>query len=233
MLTADRHVQGFRGLQRRVLIALKRSQPLTVKELAAEFKTTPNAVRRHLKVLEAAGVVQYRSVVYGVGGPTFAYTLTEAGEGLFPRAYARALTDALDIVREEQGIEGVVRVFHRQWESLAEAARPRMIGRSLAERTAVLAEMRTMQGYMAESESQPDGDAVIREHNCAIRDVAARFPEVCAAEEQFFAELLGADVAREAHILEGCNACEYRVHAPVTPPTRHGRWSSPAVEEQA
>ena len=232
MLNAAPQIQGFRGLQRRVLIALKKAQPMTVKELAAEFKTTPNAVRRHLKTLENAGVIQYRAVVRGVGGPTYAFTLTEAGEALFPRAYAGALADALDVVRETQGIDGVVRVFHRQWESLAEAARPRMSGRSLAERTAVLAELRTMQGYMAESEAQPAGEAVIREHNCAIRDVAARFPEVCAAEERFFAELLGADVEREAHILEGCNACEYRVHASDPPPDR-GRWPSPAVEEQA
>ena len=49
MLDAERPIAGFRGLQRRVLAALKRAQPLTVKELAVEFKTTPNAVRRHLK----------------------------------------------------------------------------------------------------------------------------------------------------------------------------------------
>lgn len=232
MPNTDGQVQGFRGFQRRVLIALKKAQPITVKELAVEFKTTPNAVRRHLKALEAAALVQYRAVARGVGGPTFAYSLTDAGEALFPRAYAGALADALEVVRTEQGIEGVVRVFHKQWASLAEAARPRMIGRSLAERTAVLAEVRTMQGYMAESEPQSLGEAVIREHNCAIRDVAERFPEVCAAEERFFAELLGADVERESHILEGCNACEYRVHASVTPPG-DGQWPSPAVEEQA
>jgi DeoR family suf operon transcriptional repressor len=232
MLNGDAQVQGFRGFQRRVLIALKKAQPLTVKELAVEFKTTPNAVRRHLKSLEASGVIQYRTVVRGVGGPTFAYSLTDAGEALFPRAYAGALADALEVVREEHGIEGVVRVFHKQWATLAEAARPRMLGRTLAEKTAVLAELRTMQGYMAESEAQSLGEAVIREHNCAIRDVAARFPEVCAAEERFFSELLGADVEREAHILEGCNACEYRVHPSVTPPG-DGRWPSQAVEEQA
>jgi DeoR family transcriptional regulator, suf operon transcriptional repressor len=232
MIDADGQVQGYRGFQRRVLIALKKAQPLTVKELAAGFKTTPNAVRRHLKSLESAGVIDYRAVVRGVGGPCFAYSLTPAGEALFPRAYAGALADALEVVRSEQGIEGVVRVFHRQWASLAQIARPRMEGRSLAERTAVLAELRTTQGYMAESEPQSLGQAVIREHNCAIRDVAERFPEVCAAEERFFAELLGADVERETHILEGCNACEYRVHASDTQPG-HGQQPSPAVEEQA
>ena len=161
----------------------------------------------------------------------FAYSLTEAGEELFPRAYSSALNHALEVVREEQGIEGVVRVFRRQWSALAEEARPRMAGRPLNERTAVLAELRTLQGYMAESEQQAGGEAVIREHNCAIRDVATRYPEVCAAEERFFAELLGADVEREAHILEGCNACEYRVHPSDTPPV-NGQRPSQAVEDR-
>lgn len=232
MVHTARPVAGFRGLQGRVLLALKKAQPLTVKELATEFGITPNALRRHLKALETMGMVHYRARVRGVGGPTFAYSLSPAGESLFPRAYAGALADALDVVREEQGIEGVIRVFHRQWASLADAASPRMAGRTLGERTAVLAELRTTQGYMAESDAQSSGEAVIREYNCAIRDIAARFPEVCAEEERFFAELLGATVEREAHILDGCNACEYRVRASVTvsPP---GHESSRAVEEQA
>lgn len=232
MPDAARPVAGFRGLQRRILTALKRAQPLTVKELATDFRITPNALRRHLKALEAAGVVRYTTEVRGVGGPTFSYALSEAGEALFPRAYAGALGDALDLVRAEQGIEGVVRVFHRQWTALADAARPRMTGRTLGERTAVLAELRTSQGYMAESDACAPDEATLREYNCAIRDIAARFPEVCAAEERFFAELLGASVERESHILEGCNACEYRVRSSVTTPTP-GRGPSMAVEAQA
>jgi DeoR family suf operon transcriptional repressor len=232
MLDAEGPVAGFRGLQRRLLVALKKAQPLTVKELATEFGITPNALRRHLKTLETAGVVAYRAQVRGVGGPTFAYSLSEAGEALFPRAYAGALSDALEVVRAEQGIEGVIRVFHRQWASLADAAWPRMAGRTLGERTAVLAELRTKQGYMAEADEQSSDEAVIREYNCAIRDIAARFPEVCAAEERFFAELLGADVERESHILEGCNACGYRVRASITR-SPGGPGPSTAVEEQA
>jgi DeoR family suf operon transcriptional repressor len=231
MLNTNRAVPGFRGLQRRVLVALKMAQPLTVKELAAEFKITPNALRRHLKALEESGTVRYRREVRGVGGPTFAYSLTDAGESLFPRAYAAPLADALELVRSAHGTEGVVRVFRQQWESLAVAAHHRMQGRSLAERAAVLAELRSADGYMADSESVGDGEAVIREHNCAIRDIAARFPEVCAAEERFFAELLGADIARQSHMLDGCNACEYRVRAPVTP-SGTGRWSSSQVVEE-
>src|SRR5205814_10152630 len=47
------------------------------------------------------------------------------------------------------------------------------------------------QGYMAEWQ-EAAGTFRLSEHNCAIRAVAERFPEVCAAEEQFLRDVLGA-----------------------------------------
>jgi DeoR family suf operon transcriptional repressor len=51
----------------------------------------------------------------------------------------------------------------------------------------------------------------LAEHNCAIRSVAERFPEVCAAEAKFLQAVLAATVERTAHIVGGCNACEYAI----------------------
>ena len=56
----------------------------------------------------------------------------------------------------------------------------------------------------------------LTEHHCAIRAVAERFPEICAAEARFLREVLGAEVKRETHMLDGCIACEYKVHFPDT-----------------
>src|SRR5687767_12625918 len=91
-------LSGFRGFRAEVLVALKKRQPLTARELAEQFGLTPNALRRHLKSLEEEELVQYRPVVRGVGAPVFAYSLSEAGEALFPRAYEPALAEALEAV---------------------------------------------------------------------------------------------------------------------------------------
>ena len=40
---------------------------------------------------------------------------------------------------------------------------------------------------------------------------AKRFPEICAAEARFLAEVLGAEVDRREHMLAGCSTCEYHV----------------------
>jgi DeoR family suf operon transcriptional repressor len=200
---------GYRGTRAEILTALKKAQPLTAKELADQFGVTPNALRRHLKELEGEGVVRYSREIHGVGGPVFAFSLTEAGEALFPRAYERALTEILDLVREQQGDEGLVQLFQRRWDEIARVARPELERLPVEQRATRLAELLTSLGYMAEARQVAGSLPVLTEHNCAIRLIAERFPEVCAAEERFITDLLGAPVTRQAQITKGANCCEY------------------------
>jgi DeoR family suf operon transcriptional repressor len=203
---------GFRGIRADVLIAVKKAQPVSASDLAAEFGLTTNALRRHLKELESEGLIRCARQVRGVGAPTLGYSLTAAGEALFPRAYENALTTLLDAVREQRGADGIVELFRAQWERVAGGAKAELSALPLAERTQLLAELLTSHGYMAESGAVPNGnEALIREHNCVLRAVAERFPEVCMAEERFLAEFLGAAVERRQHIASGASCCEYCV----------------------
>ena len=215
MTAINSSLAGFRGIRGDVLIAVKKGQPVTAKELAADFGLTPNALRRHLKELETEGLVRCARQVRGVGGPVLAYSLTDAGEALFPRAYDTALTTLLDGIRAESGTEGVVRLFRAQWERVASGAPAELASLPLNERAQLLAELLTSHGYMAEAASATDeNEAVIREHNCVLRAVAERFPEVCVAEEKFLSEFLGAVVERRKHIASGSSCCEYCVREP-------------------
>ena len=211
-MTATAHMlPGYRGTRADVLVAVKKAQPVTVQELAEQFGVSANALRRHLKELEADGTVRYQRVVHGVGGPVFAYSLTDAGEALFPRAYDQALAEALDVLRERVGVEGVVDVFRRRWEALAEERMPELVSLPLAERAHRLAQLLSSLGYMAEADT-----ARLTERNCAIRAIAERFPEVCAAEAKFLEDWLGAQVTRTQHIASGATCCEYCIqsHSP-------------------
>jgi DeoR family suf operon transcriptional repressor len=200
---------GYRGTRGEILVALKKSQPLTAKELAERFHVTANGLRRHLKELEAEGVVRYSRQIRGVGGPVFAYALTEAGEALFPRAYDAMLGQVLDQVREQQGDAAVVQLFRHRWDQIAAAAKPELAVLPFEQRARRLAQLLTGLGYMAEVSGDPGESPMLTEHNCAIKLIAERFPEVCAAEESFIAELLGTTVTRQAHIAKGANCCEY------------------------
>jgi DeoR family suf operon transcriptional repressor len=203
-------IPGYRGLRGDVLLALKKAQPMTAKELGTQFGVTANALRRHLKELEVEGLVRYQREIRGVGGPVFAYSLTDAGERLFPRAYDAALSEVLELVRQQFGSDGVVELFTRRWADIAEKAKPELALLPLSQRAARLAELLTSLGYMAEA-GGAEG-STLREHNCAIRAVIERFPEICTAEKRVLEEVLGAHVTRQSHIAAGANCCEYCIH---------------------
>jgi len=77
------------------------------------------------------------------------------------------------------------------------------------------------------------GEYKLTEHHCAIRTVAERFPEICEAEAKFLHEVLAAAVEREAHILQGCTACEYKVRFPETGELTDLTWNRESNEESA
>ncbi len=193
-----------------VLMELKRGHRLTAKELAAKLGTSLNAVRNHLKELEAEALVQYERQHRGVGAPAFAYRLSAAGEALFPRRYEATLTELLDYVVEREGRASAVAVLEARYEAFTRRIQSELAGATPAERMAAVARLLSDEGYMAEGTAS-SGTGTLIEHNCAIQAVAERFPEICAAEARFLAAALGAEVDRHEHILSGCSACEYRV----------------------
>jgi DeoR family transcriptional regulator, suf operon transcriptional repressor len=225
---------GYRGIQAELLLALKKHQPLTARELAARFDVTPNAMRRHLETLAAAGVVRHAREVRGVGGPVHAFSLTGSGEALFPRSYANVLLETLESIAAERGRAGVRDFFRRKWSALAADAAPALAQLPMSERVQLVAELWTSLGYMAEADVDAEtGLPVLRKHNCAIRAVAEQYPEVCATEAEFIADMTGAAPHRRQHILSGCNSCEYVLSgaqsarrpadlAPDTAANRHG-----------
>lgn len=201
---------GYRGVRGGVLVELKKARQLTAKELAARLGVSLNAVRHHLKELESEALVEYERQHHGVGAPAFAYRLTPVGEELFPRRYEGALTDMIDHVVEREGREQAVAVLESRYAAMTRRLQEELGQAEPAERMAVVAQVLSSEGYMAEGTTTAAGGTLI-EHNCAIQAVAARFPEICAAEAKFLATVLGAEVHRQKHILTGCSACEYQV----------------------
>jgi len=204
------NIAGLRGLRAQILHAIKRSQPVTVKELSSAFAVSTNAVRRHLKELELDGSVHYGREQRGMGAPAYAYRLTARGEALFPNRYEEALKGLLQNIEERAGRGEISRLFVDQFRERAERLKTELADQPVEARLQRLVRMLSEEGYMAEWNSR-GGDLRLAEHNCAIRSVAERYPEVCAAERRFLTEVLAAQVERRTHITEGSNACEYTI----------------------
>lgn len=205
---------AHKGLRGQILLALKKAQPLTAADLARRHGVTANAVRRHLKGLEAERLVEYGREQRGQGAPTFAYRLTEGGEALFPKRYEKALTALLEYLEKSGGRGEVRRFFTERFRAHADRLMTQLEeGDSLEARVEAVALFLTEEGFMADW-SVDDGTLRIAEHNCAMHAVAERFPEVCESELEFLRRVLGPGVERRTHIVSGCNSCEYALAVP-------------------
>jgi len=226
---------AYKGPRGAILVALKRSAALTARELAEQLGLSSNATRHHLKELETEGVIGYRREQRGLGAPTFAWHLSPAGESLFPQRYRELLTEVLDRVDAQAGRAAVVAALETRFADLAVKLRAELGESTPSQRMKAVTRALIEGGYMAEWRDH-EGEFRLTEHNCAIRALAERFPEICDAEARFLGEVLAAVVERESHMLAGCSACEYRVRFPEHPPVALTSMHEPGPrtrEEQA
>lgn len=201
---------GQKGLRRDILVELKKAQPLTAKELGDRFSVSANAVRRHLKELEAEGLVIYGREQRGNGAPTFCYRLSPPGEAVFPRQYEEPLKRLIDHVIGREGREAALAVIEQQYADLRSRLGSRLDEATPIDRLRTVAEVMEDAGFMAEPQDTAHG-SVLAVHNCAIHAVADCLPEVCQTEIKFLEDVLRARVERRTHIIDGCNACQYAI----------------------
>ena len=201
---------GHKGLRGEVLLEIKKEQPVTAKELAKVFGVSANAIRRHLKELEAEGLVVYGRERRGAGAPTFTYRLSVNGEALFPKRYGEALTEILSVVAQNSGRHAVRQMFAERFRAHAERLRLELSDATLEEKVDAVVRLLSEQGFMA-AWTVEAGTLRLAEHNCAMQAAAEQFPEICAAEADFLSEVLDSKVKRDTYIQEGCNSCQYSI----------------------
>jgi len=197
--------------QQEIVRLLRRQGDLTVEELSRQMGISSVAVRQHLEILEADGLVTTRTERRPIGRPRRLYRLTDAADDLFPKSYVTLAQTILEHLERAGGPAQVAEVFDARRRGMEDEIRPRLAGLTLEQRVRAVAQMQDQAGYMAEFESLPDQSFILREHNCAICKVARRFPQACQKELEMFRNLLDADVEREMHMAAGDSMCSYVV----------------------
>ena len=206
--------------------------PMTAVVVAEQLGISPAAVRRHLDALLADGEAETRDAPRrgprGRGRPAKPFLLTEAGRARFGHAYDDLAVSAIRFLAEHAGEDAVRAFAERRVASLVEPHRAAITGSSdPAARAEALATALTREGYAASTRqvgalsSSKEGPglrqnvgAQLCQHHCPVAHVAAEFPQLCEAETEAFAELLGTHVQRLATIARGDSACT--THVPAT-----------------
>lgn len=188
-------------------------------ELAESLDISPQAVRRHLKDLEAEELIQYQTVQVGMGRPQHVYRLSRKGRDRFPNSHGKFAVSLLDTLAETLGKEQVNAILQKQWERKIEEYRDRLGNGTVRERVSRLVDLRRSEGYMAEcypleTDNAPSSRFILTEHNCAIADIAESFPSVCGHELEMFAALLPDCTVERTHWMNGGeHRCGYLISA--------------------
>ena len=189
--------------------------PSTAASLAEQLDLTPAAVRRHLDHLVEDGTVEARDQkVYGHRGrgrPARVFALTEAGRDAFDQQYDDLATQALTFLAETGGDEAVME-FARRRVAFIERDYTRITTEQPELTPAeALARVFTAEGYAASVRDLPLagqalGEQLCQQH-CPVSHVAHEFPQLCEAETEAIAKVLGTHVQRLATIAHGDGVC--------------------------
>lgn len=197
--------------RRKIILALKQRGGMTAAELADLLGITSMGVRRHLTMLERDRLVRFELVQRGKGRPSYVYALSDEAEHLFPKNYAALATELLNYLAADDG-EQVIHLFDQRAQRRIRQAQTHLDGKPLDERVAGLASLLHDEGYLAEWEQVDQDTYLLREHNCAVHDVAQEFRAACGSELTFLQAVLpDAVVTREHHMMAGDLLCAYRI----------------------
>lgn len=204
------------GLRRQILVHLRRDGPSSPDQLASRIGASRTGILQQLRALEEAALVRHEVERHGVGRPRHVYDVTADAQDLFPTNYeglAAGLLQAIGAVGGPELVDEVFAARRRQMGGWMRRELETRVGPDapLADRVAALADVQDGLGYLCEASRLEDGTVVLREHNCAILEVARGTGAACDAELALFSEVLGADVVRESHIASGDRCCSYRI----------------------
>ena len=219
-------------MRRAILVRLRHDGPSSPEQLANKLGASRTGVLQQLRALEATHLVARQAIRHGVGRPRHLYDVTPDAQELFPSNYDALATGLLEAINAVGGTDLVEEVFAARRRQVGERIRRRLTERlprnaPLVARVRELSVIQDEQGYLCETLLEPDGTIRLREHNCAIYDVATESLAACRAELQLFRDVLGADVVRETHIASGDRCCTYKIAA-ITPPRAPRRREGPA-----
>ncbi|WP_341525118.1 iron-sulfur cluster biosynthesis transcriptional regulator SufR [Nostoc sp. UHCC 0302] len=207
---------------------LKHSQA-TAFELAAVLDVSPQAIRRHLKDLEAEELVLYsstaptekiqsaasgRSEVRGMGRPQHLYQLSRQGRDRLQRTVSERFGDRhsdfavslLDTLAETVGHDQFKSILRKQWERKAEEYRDRLGNGSLQERVANLVELRKAEGFMAEYHAVDSNDSSNGDSVNTVGDRYIFIEHNCAISNvaESFPSICGHELEMFAAVLPDC-----------------------------
>ena len=190
--------------RRLIMLTMLRAGTITATQLAHTLGLSAAGIRRHLDALIDD---EYAAK---------AFRLTPQGRALFGHDYDSLAAQALATLRETGGDEAVKAFARKRARDLVSDVDKRDDD-TIEHAAHALVDALSRNGYAATIASA-NHSLQICQHHCPIAEVAAQFPELCEAEHEVIAALLGQHVQPLASIANGNDVCTTNI--PLTPNER-------------
>ncbi len=196
--------------RQRIIDILRAQGQSTVEELAKEVKLTPMAIRHHLNVLQADGLITILRTKqrHRPGRPIQVYGLTNKARKLYPQQYLQ-LTDLLvDEINDQIGPEAVRQIFGGIAERLASEAPSPAPTASPTARLDALVKYLQDKGFVAEWQVE-NKRYILCHYDCPYRQFAQSHPDVCLLDEKLISTFVGSEPAKQLSIARDDEMCKY------------------------
>ncbi|MEI8234706.1 MAG: winged helix-turn-helix transcriptional regulator [Verrucomicrobiota bacterium] len=198
----------------RIVNRLKRTQGLSVAELAEALGMSYMGVKQHCVELERLGYLdtwRRPKAATQVGRPEMAYRLTRKAHELFPAVSNEMTLQLLEAVQVLYGSLAPEKLLYMIFQRKTESYLAQVRGATLLERARAFAAIREAEGCMAEVEQGPEGAVRIVEHHSPLSDLLAAYPALLhRLEQELVSRVLGVPVKREQSEISGLYSCVFR-----------------------
>ncbi len=210
--------EAFRELTKPQLLplieAIKKSQGMTVSDLARELELSYMGVKQLCQKLERLGyLLTWRIPRTGVGRPEMLYKLTPKCDDLFPQSDSDLILNLLEGMQKLYGEISPEKVFIHHFDTLREQwAASVNKGQSLVEKATRLADLRNKSGCFSRCKYDVKLGFRIEEYHNPLGQLFLKYPNLIKQEIRMMEHLLGTKVKRlELEVEKGGKIIIYQI----------------------
>jgi predicted ArsR family transcriptional regulator len=199
-----------------ILDLLRKTESLSISDLAAVMDVTATAVRQRLTRLMAQGYIDRVTTRAGRGRPSHQYSLTTKGRRKTGSNFADLAITLWQEIRAIEDIEVRRGLLQRLAKRLADAYADQIAGDTIEEKMESLADLfgdRKVPFSVTHIEGKLP---ILTALACPYPDLAEQDRTICSMEKILFSQLLGEQVSLRQCRLDGESCCTFEVRSEGT-----------------
>lgn len=195
----------------RVIIALKESNGLSLKDLSERLNISKMAVLKHLQTLESRHIVERRIAKKNIGRPYYTFHLLQSSTSALGSSSEMLLQDLLNFLAENGNKEIVIKFLRERYNRIEAYYRDSLMFKTGNERVEELARLRFLEDYLPELKKIGKEKFELLEYNCPIFAISSKFNDACTLEQKLFENVLKMEVNSTHTQVNGHGTCRFLI----------------------